>query len=152
VWSLGISLIELALGRFPFSDSPEEMGFDPDATLPNRPAANDGVSLGGGGHTMSILDLLQHIVNEPAPRLVSRYREFPREAVSFAEGCLNKDPAKRLSPQDLLVRRSWIFDQTIQLSRAVIAWVTEAYGLQQSSDWMVKSAVTKDDLKAWAAS
>lgn len=52
---------------------------------------------------MSILDLLQHIVNEPAPRLVSRYREFPREAVRFVEGCVDKDPGKRKSPQDLLV-------------------------------------------------
>ncbi|CAD6576166.1 MAG: MAP kinase kinase (MEK) [Tremellales sp. Tagirdzhanova-0007] len=103
VWSLGISLIELALGRFPFSDSPEKMDFDPDATLPQRPAANNGVSLGGGGHTMSILDLLQHIVNEPAPQLSSRFREFPREAVEFVEGCLNKDPQARKSPQDLLV-------------------------------------------------
>lgn len=31
-----------------------------------------GVSLQGGGMTMSILELLQHIVNEPAPRLTDR--------------------------------------------------------------------------------
>lgn len=54
---------------------------------------------------MSILDLLQHIVNEPAPRLVSARRQFPREAVNFVEGCLDKDPAVRKSPQDLLVGR-----------------------------------------------
>lgn len=52
---------------------------------------------------MSILDLLQHIVNEPAPRLVSRKRKFPEEAQLFVEGCLDKDPAKRSSPQELLV-------------------------------------------------
>jgi len=54
---------------------------------------------------MSILDLLQHIVNEPAPRLVSAKRQFPGEAVAFVEGCLHKDPATRKSPQELLV--SW---------------------------------------------
>jgi mitogen-activated protein kinase kinase len=61
------------------------------------------VSLGGGGHTMSILDLLQHIVNEPAPRLTGRRRSFPKEAELFVEGCLDKDPGSRKSPQELLV-------------------------------------------------
>ena len=114
VWSLGISLIELALGRFPFSDSPDsDSEYDPDPTLPissQRPnvakktKGDKGVSLGGGGHTMSILDLLQHIVNEPAPRLVSAKKSFPKEAVDFVEGCLHKDPSMRKSPQELLVR------------------------------------------------
>ncbi|WVF70504.1 hypothetical protein IAT40_005294 [Kwoniella sp. CBS 6097] len=143
VWSLGISLIELALGRFPFSDSPEaeleeddeEEEYDPDPTLPlntQRPKLDqlkherrksNGVSLGGGGHTMSILDLLQHIVNEPAPKLVSKRKTFPQEAVTFVEDCLYKDPAERKSPQELL-----------------------------ASDWIVKSKVTQDDLKTWALS
>jgi mitogen-activated protein kinase kinase len=52
---------------------------------------------------MSILDLLQHIVNEPAPRLVGRKKNFPEEAQEFVEGCLDKDPMKRKSPQELLV-------------------------------------------------
>jgi mitogen-activated protein kinase kinase len=113
VWSLGISLIELALGRFPVSDSNDSDGeYDPDPTLPlssQRPKASqkqngkNGVSLRGGGHAMSILDLLQHIVNEPAPRLVSSKQKFPAEAVSFVEGCLDKDPVTRCSPQQLLV-------------------------------------------------
>ncbi|CAM0143239.1 unnamed protein product [Umbelopsis sp. WA50703] len=42
VWSLGITLMELALGRFPFP---------PD------------------GGSLSIFELLQHIVNEPVPTL-----------------------------------------------------------------------------------
>jgi mitogen-activated protein kinase kinase len=53
---------------------------------------------------MSILELLHHIVNEPAPRLVSRSREFPESATTFIEGCLNKEPNTRQSPQELLVR------------------------------------------------
>ncbi|WWC58676.1 uncharacterized protein I303_101220 [Kwoniella dejecticola CBS 10117] len=146
VWSLGISLIELALGRFPFTDSQdqesesEDEDFDEDPTLPlntQRPkismsASNSdkkekrkskGVSLAGGGHTMSILDLLQHIVNEPAPKLVSRKRDFPEEAKVFVEDCLYKDPGQRKSPQDLL-----------------------------ASDWISNSKVTQEDLKIWAQS
>ncbi|KAF5360942.1 hypothetical protein D9756_005079 [Leucocoprinus leucothites] len=116
VWSLGISLVELALGHFPFAESDSDQDdsdlSDLEGTLsPGRPPASlsltssingtkrasngasalesarqarkeakekknrkdkrksKGVSLQGGGMTMSILELLQHIVNEPAPRL-----------------------------------------------------------------------------------
>ena len=53
---------------------------------------------------MSILDLLQHIVNEPAPELKGGKRSFPVEAQDFVRGCLEKSPQGRRSPQDLLVR------------------------------------------------
>lgn len=52
--------------------------------------------------TMSILELLQHIVNEPAPRLTPEGR-FPREAEMFVDSCLLKDPHARGTPKDLLV-------------------------------------------------
>jgi len=136
VWSLGISLVELAQGRFPFADPVDsdsesydngeaEDTFDPDATLPissQRPKISPttkrhrkrGVSLGGGGMTMSILDLLQHIVNEPAPRLISTKRfEFPESAVVFVDGCLDKDPTMRKSPQELLVSKT-LWDRVMQ--------------------------------------
>ncbi|BEI91473.1 uncharacterized protein CcaverHIS019_0402930 [Cutaneotrichosporon cavernicola] len=133
VWSLGISLVELAQGRFPFADPPEsgdeddqstpvEERFDPEATLPvssRRPNLSPkrhrkrGVSLGGGGMTMSILDLLQHIVNEAAPRLVGRGNQtFPDCAVHFVDWCLDKDPAARKSPQELL-ESEWITSLTV---------------------------------------
>jgi len=105
VWSLGISLIELALGRFPFSESASDDDSDLsefEGTLsPSRPVVlekkkkkgdsrdkkrdrrkSKGVSLQGGGMTMSILELLQHIVNEPAPKLTPEGR-FPKEAEDF---------------------------------------------------------------------
>ncbi|WVR05932.1 hypothetical protein IAU60_002958 [Kwoniella sp. DSM 27419] len=145
VWSLGISLVELALGRFPFSETPEsdddeeEEEFDPDPTLPllsQRPKVTEGQKsktgrkkakgsggVNGRGPAMSILDLLQYIVNEPAPKLVSRRRTYPPEAAVFVENCLYKDPAERKSPQELL-----------------------------ASDWITKSTVTRDDLRAWALS
>ena len=52
--------------------------------------------------TMSILELLQHIVNEPAPRLTPEGR-FPKEADDFVDSCLLKDPDARKTPKDLLV-------------------------------------------------
>ncbi|KAL5524629.1 STE7 [Sanghuangporus sanghuang] len=137
VWSLGISLIELALGRFPFSeddasDSDLSDLEDLEGTLsPQRPGSllgipgpslrrkeksektnkkdkrkSKGVSLQGGGMTMSILELLQHIVNESAPRLTPEGR-FPKEAENFVDSCLLKDPDERPTPKDLL-NHSWI--------------------------------------------
>lgn len=126
VWSLGISLIELALGRFPFSESTSDGESDSDyenTLSPQRPGSvslsglpparikkktgakdkrkSKGVSLQGGGMTMSILELLQHIVNEPAPRLTEG--KYPKEAEHFVDSCLLKDPDARKTPKELLV-------------------------------------------------
>ncbi|KIY71966.1 kinase [Cylindrobasidium torrendii FP15055 ss-10] len=127
VWSLGISLIELALGRFPFADSESDDSdlSDLEHTLsPGRPISmsakrqakedkkkkdrrkSKGVSLQGGGMTMSILELLQHIVNEPAPRLTPEDR-YPVESNNFIEACLYKDPEVRKAPKEL-VAHAWI--------------------------------------------
>lgn len=51
---------------------------------------------------MSILDLLQYIVNEPAPRLTPPGK-YPREAELFIDDCLRKDPGLRKNPKELLV-------------------------------------------------
>ena len=126
VWSLGVSIIELALGRFPFSENEEDdddsdvdndfLHEDLSGTLsPTKPAPRlqvtrkekenrrkskaAGVSLEGSSHQMSILDLLQHIVNEPPPKLPEG--RFPKLMEEFVNLCLVKDPAKRPTPKDL---------------------------------------------------
>ncbi|SPO24698.1 Dual specificity protein kinase FUZ7 [Ustilago trichophora] len=127
VWSLGVSIIELALGRFPFSENEDDDDDDSDVendflhddlsgTLsPTKPAPKlqvtkkekekrrkskaAGVSLEGSSHQMSILDLLQHIVNEPPPKLPEG--RFPKLMEEFVNLCLVKDPAKRPTPKDL---------------------------------------------------
>lgn len=165
VWSLGISLIELALGRFPFSDSDSDSEGDSDleATLspatiaqlslndlhivseegddqvplpPRRPlkknrdslAAKEkkkdkrrskGVSLQGGGMTMSILELLQHIVNEPAPRLTPEGR-YPKSAEAFIDACLMKKPEDRQTPKELL-EHDWI-KESRESTVDLVAW------------------------------
>ena len=165
VWSLGISLIELALGRFPFSESASDDDSDLsdfEGTLsPARPVPLEkkkqdkskeskrnrrksrGVSLQGGGMTMSILELLQHIVNEPAPRLTSDGR-FPKMAEDFVNSCLLKDPDQRRTPKDLLVRIGTpVQAPTIPHFRF--------FFLFQNHEWIVHAIKTTFDLEAWAS-
>lgn len=104
VWSLGLTLLELAIGRFPFDSN--------DGGAGNRASTGP----------LGILDLLQKIVNEPAPRL-PKNKAFPPSLEKIIERCLIKDPEHRPSPQDLL-----------------------------SEDFMRAARGTKVDLEAWALS
>ena len=86
VWSVGLTLMELAIGRFPFDAS--------DA------AAGDRASAG----PMGILDLLQQIVHEPAPRLPES-DAFPPYLHDMVAKCLLKNPEERPTPRQLFVGR-----------------------------------------------
>lgn len=80
-------------------------------TLPHPPARTSyqqhtrkksrGVSLHGGGMTMSIIELMHHIVREPAPRLPEG--RFEKEAEEFVDACLEKEIEMRKTPGVLLV-------------------------------------------------
>ena len=84
VWSVGLTVMELAIGRFPFDAS--------DA------AAGDRASAG----PMGILDLLQQIVHEPAPRL-PQSDAFPPILDEMIQKCLLKNPDDRPTPRQLFV-------------------------------------------------
>ncbi|GAA6038810.1 hypothetical protein JCM8097_002906 [Rhodosporidiobolus ruineniae] len=217
VWSLGITLIELAIGRFPFSsdddegsdgaDSAEEhaatlarlslgevaeeaeyedgladLGDDtlsptkperkresialaekqrqakreslrasstPSSAVPPRSRKTStastsssskrksvaGVSLAGSGHQMSILELLQHIVNEPAPRLPPG--KFGHEMEEFVDASLRKEPM------------GWNVKKKGPLPREV-ARPTPKELLEYP--WMQQSAAADTDVEAFARS
>ena len=80
VWSVGLTLMELAIGKFPFN--------------------NDSADEPGG--PQGILDLLQQIVLEPAPKL-PKSDAFPSILEDMISKCLMKDPAQRPTPQELYV-------------------------------------------------
>lgn len=81
VWSVGLTLMELAIGKFPFSIESED-GED-DAAGPQ-----------------GILDLLQQIVLEPAPKL-PKSDAFPLILEDVIAKCLMKNPDERPTPQEL---------------------------------------------------
>ncbi|KAJ2500015.1 MAP kinase kinase (MEK) [Coemansia sp. RSA 1972] len=72
IWSLGLTLMELALGRYP---------------------------LKGEGESMSIFEMLSYINTETIPMLSAD--EFPPGLCDFVAKCLIKDPAKRPALKDL---------------------------------------------------
>lgn len=107
VWSLGLMLIELLTGEFP---------------------------LGGHKDTPDgILDLLQRIVNEPAPKLPSVVADvLPQPMVAFIARCCVKDESERGSLQELLqhpfileYRTKTATDTFKQWTRDIKQWLTE---------------------------
>ena len=83
VWSVGLTIMELAIGKFPFDAS--------DAT------GEEGYTAPGG-----ILDLLQQIVHEPAP-ILPKADAFPPILDMMIQKCLLKQPDERPTPRELYV-------------------------------------------------
>lgn len=151
MWALGITLIELALGRFPYGrvQPPEvdwtanedasgasratdgamddlemdpsrlSMSPQPSPDLPSSPKENppiqpgekapggppwtkQGVTWNGEEGTMGIIDLLKAIVYADAPHLP--HGCFSQETEQLVNGCLEKEPERRMYPKELLVR------------------------------------------------
>lgn len=101
VWSLGITMVELAQGCFPFAmDSNETVHIDDRTTTGAMRSGHPARTEGQKHQAMSILELLQHIVYEPPPRL-SPETHFPPLLVRFIDLCLEKNPAKRPTPMEL---------------------------------------------------
>ncbi|KAL1956578.1 hypothetical protein VTO42DRAFT_7049 [Malbranchea cinnamomea] len=89
VWSVGLTIMELAIGKFPFDAS--------DSSAEDRASAGP----------MGILDLLQTIVHEPAPKL-PKSDAFPRILEQFIDKCLLKKPEERPTPRELYDKDAFI--------------------------------------------
>lgn len=86
VWSFGLTVMELAIGKFPFGSGEQ--------------ADADGAPAG-------ILDLLQQIVHEPAPKL-PKSDAFPSILEDMIQKCLYKKPDERPTPQELFDRDPFV--------------------------------------------
>merc|ERR1712042_154150 len=102
IWSMGLSLVELAIGRYPIPP-PQPKDFD-EAFQDEDPtdcSARFRTPVGGslmlpsqdGPRPMAIFELLEYIVNQPAPNLPDNI--FSAEFRDFILNCLQKDPSQR---------------------------------------------------------
>jgi len=95
IWSLGLSLVECALGYFPYINE--------------------------GNRALGFWDLMAFIVQSPPPKLPEG--QFSKEFCSFIELCLQKKPEDRCSATTLL-KHPWL-TQVIPKSNANLAeWFT----------------------------
>jgi len=106
VWSLGLSLVEMAIGMYPipppdpnilasmfgakFTEDPDNMTPSPSSRSPRQSYFPGGTN---GPRPMAIFELLDYIVNEPPPKLPSGV--FSSEFKDFVDRCLKKNPSER---------------------------------------------------------
>ncbi|CAH9084034.1 unnamed protein product [Cuscuta europaea] len=76
IWSLGLVLLECATGDFPYCPPQPEEGW------------------------ANVYELMETIVDQPEPRAPSD--QFSPEFCSFISSCVQKDPKKRLSANELM--------------------------------------------------
>jgi mitogen-activated protein kinase kinase len=103
VWSFGLTIMELAIGKFPFSSSEQ---------LEDADCAPAG-----------ILDLLQQIVHEPAPQL-PKSDAFPPILEEMIQRCLSKTPEERPTPQELFVSHHVISSASVSPMLQKVAKLT----------------------------
>lgn len=118
VWSLGLSLVEMAIGMYPIPPPDEKTLasiFGPQAAQPpaENPVTNSvpTPTTQSPGHSassprpMAVFELLEYIVNEPPPKLPPGI--FSDAFMDFVDRCLKKNPAERADLKTLMTHE-WI--------------------------------------------
>ncbi|XP_031623286.1 dual specificity mitogen-activated protein kinase kinase dSOR1-like [Contarinia nasturtii] len=118
IWSLGMSLIEMAIGVYPIP--PPTRQFIDEILKDDKPPPQP---------KMAIFDLLEYVSNQPPPRLEHEY--FSNEFSHFTESCLQKDPNERANLATLL-KHPWIKKYENQ-PIDVAGWVCTAMNLPPST-------------------
>ncbi|XP_075895718.1 dual specificity mitogen-activated protein kinase kinase 2a [Nelusetta ayraudi] len=143
VWSMGLSLVELAIGRYPIPppDAKELEGIFGRAVMdgaegeshaniqrprqPGRPMSGHGVDR----PAMAIFELLDYIVNEPPPKLPLGV--YTSDFQDFVTKCLIKNPSERA---DLKFLMNHTFIKRSEVEEVDFAgWLCKTMGLNQPS-------------------
>uniref|UniRef100_A0A3B3UEU8 Dual specificity mitogen-activated protein kinase kinase 1 n=1 Tax=Poecilia latipinna TaxID=48699 RepID=A0A3B3UEU8_9TELE len=138
IWSMGLSLVEMAIGRFPIPppDSKELeqiFGFPVEGEAASSespkpcPPGRTGSSYGPNSRPpMAIFELLDYIVNEPPPKLPAI---FSAEFQEFVNKCLIKNPAERADLKQLMVHPFIKQSEAEEVDFA--GWLCSTIGLSQ---------------------
>ncbi|KAH8915724.1 putative dual specificity protein kinase Fuz7 [Atractiella rhizophila] len=111
-WSLGITLVEIGLARFPFytDEPPPESTLTPASEARRNSLRPARLGMPNGG--LAPFEMMMLIVNEPSPRLPQE--SFSKNAVSFVDQCLQKQVDKRPTPKELMSSK-WILTSSTEL-------------------------------------
>jgi len=95
IWSLGLSLLELALGRYPIPVLPRN-------EIENLMSLPEGTPATSGREEIrqAIFELLSEIIDQDPPKVPSDY--FSQEFCAFIDMCLQRVPEQRAGLDDLL--------------------------------------------------
>lgn len=139
IWSMGLSLVEMAIGRFPipppdsreleqiFGCPVEGEAIAGDCSARPRPPGRPGNSYGPDSRPpMAIFELLDYIVNEPPPKLPG---VFGTEFQDFVDKCLIKNPADRADLKQLMVHPFIKESEAEEVDFA--GWLCNTIGLNQ---------------------
>uniref|UniRef100_A0AAZ1XYQ5 Dual specificity mitogen-activated protein kinase kinase 1 n=1 Tax=Oreochromis aureus TaxID=47969 RepID=A0AAZ1XYQ5_OREAU len=139
IWSMGLSLVEMAIGRFPIpppdaKELEQIFGFpvegeaaSSDSSPKPRPPGRPGSSYGPDSRPpMAIFELLDYIVNEPPPKLPA---VFSSEFQDFVNKCLIKNPAERADLKQLMVHPFIKNSEAEEVDFA--GWLCTTIGLSQ---------------------
>lgn len=109
IWSLGLSLVEMAIGMYPIpppdADMLAQIFGSKGGDTSSQPSPSQENCNGPQPQPMAIFELLDYIVNEPPPRLPEEY--FSKEFRDFVDRCLKKNAAERADLKTLM-SHEWI--------------------------------------------
>ncbi|XP_047349782.1 dual specificity mitogen-activated protein kinase kinase dSOR1 isoform X1 [Vespa velutina] len=143
IWSLGLSLVEMAIGMYPIPPPDEKtlasifgtqtgsQTSTETATTNSEPtpAQQSPGHSAGSPRPMAIFELLDYIVNEPPPKLPAGF--FSEAFTDFVDRCLKKNPSERADLKTLM-NHEWI--KTAESENVDIAgWVCRTMDLQPTT-------------------
>ncbi|CAF0803687.1 unnamed protein product [Adineta steineri] len=121
IWSLGLSLVEMAVGRYPI---PPPSTQDIDDLFKEDPHGNRPRPEGYGCHKgLAIFELMEWIVNETPPSLPRSH--FSTEFCDFVDRCLKKSTTERADLNTLLHHPFYKRYETENDNQEVSSWIRQ---------------------------
>ncbi|CAF3011185.1 unnamed protein product [Rotaria socialis] len=128
IWSLGLSLVEMALGRYPIPPPSIE---DIDRLFDVDPDGNQSRPEGYGCYkVLAIFELMEWIVNEAPPSLPEKH--FSPDFCDFIDRCLKKSTTERADLNTLLHHPFYKRYATESDNQDVSLWIEQVHQKDQS--------------------
>ncbi|EDQ89916.1 uncharacterized protein MONBRDRAFT_18821 [Monosiga brevicollis MX1] len=118
LWSLGLSLLEMATGVFPIPAENLKKGLAPMHPPPDKPLEAHAPD---ATQSMAIFELLANIVESEPPRLPDD-AGFSDSFINFIDACLKREPSERM-PLAELIQHPWLEDMRASQPVNMAEWV-----------------------------